>query len=153
MKRINVRNHAEFRGNWSKRYRDIVIPLPRYRDFPTSKMVAVHQLGFLKVRIFETESCSECYFAFSCHIFWNSVKPLSRYGDFLNFVSKWRPSAILDSLCACLDNPQTALSSVYDLAGIDAVVSTTRRYEYTLIAFGLKCLFTLRKWIWGDLTP
>jgi len=88
MKRINMRNHAKFRGNWSKRYRDIAIRLPRYRDFPASEMVAVHHLGFLKVRIFETQSCSECHFAFSCHISWISVKPLSRYGDFLTFCFK-----------------------------------------------------------------
>jgi len=79
--------------------------LRRYGRFRFLKMAAVRHLGFLKVGNFNCPYPSEGQNASSRQILCRSVKPMRRYGRFR--FSRWRPSAVLDLLYACLDHPRS----------------------------------------------
>ena len=66
-------------------------------------------LGLLNFRNFYGRNAQKGQTASSCQILWRSVKPLLRYSNF----SIWRPSAILDLLCARLDHPRRAFGGLY----------------------------------------
>ena len=81
-------------------------------------------LWFLKFRNFKGRSGQDVETASSCQFSWRLVKLLRRYGDFSIF-PRWRPSAILDLWCACLEDLQRALVvfiTLQNLVGIDTVV-------------------------------
>ena len=73
------------------------------------------------------------------HISWRSVKPLFRYGDFWIF-PRWRPSAILDFLCACSNHPRRAFGGLYHCAkfGWNRGSSFANMHVFRFREFGLK---------------
>ena len=92
----------------------------------------------------------------ACQISSNSIKRLLRCGYLTVFFSKWRPSAILDFLGACWDNPRWLLGGLHRCAEFDLNRSSTFDNMNVLIfcAFGLKTPIHAPKiGVFGDLTP
>ena len=93
-----------------------------------------------KIRNFNGWWGSGDQYASQCQISWPLVKPLSTYGDF-SFFSKWRPSAVLDLLCMCLDHRQWVLGvgALYRLAEFGWNRHGYWRYASSVLwEFGLK---------------
>jgi len=88
VRRANMRHLAKFRARRSNICWDMAV-------FRFSKMAAVRQLRFLKVRNFNFRSGSDTQYASPWQISWRLVKLLRRYGPF-SICSRWQPSAILD---------------------------------------------------------
>jgi len=90
-------------------------------------MAAIHHLGFLK-----SEICNCVRFRGSTCVIMQNFMLISQIaaeiGHFSIF-SKWRPSDILDLLCACMDH-QWRIYHCSNLAGMDAVVSIIRTCWY-----------------------
>jgi len=79
--------------------------LRRYGRFQIFKMAAVRHVDFQKLQNFSCSYPSADQNASSCQILCRSVKPC---GDMAVFsFSRWRPSAILDLLYACLGQPRS----------------------------------------------
>ena len=113
-----------------------VIPLLRYRRFSICKMAAVRHLGFQKSGNFIGWRGRDAY---PSQILSKLVKPWPRYGDFSIF-SRWRPSAILDLLCACLDHPRRVFGGLYRCAkfGWNRFSSFDNMHVFRFREFGLK---------------
>jgi len=103
-----------------------VKPLPRYRDFPAFKMVAVCHLGFLEVRIFETSRVQKV-----------TLRHLAKFHSdrsnlcFSIFFSKWRPSPSRISCVRVWTTYREHLLMfiiVQNLVGTDAIVSTIWKF-------------------------
>jgi len=85
---------------------------------------------------------------------WRFVQPSPRYGNFSIF-PRWRPSAILDLLCVCLEHPQRAFVifiTVQNLVGIDAVALIICMFV-DFMSLAWKRLLTPQKKFLGDFTP
>ena len=78
-------------------------------------MAAIRHLGFLKTGIFNCGYGSEGQFGSVCKISWPSVKSFlkSIFFDFFFDFSKWRTSAILHLLWACLDHSRRVFGGIY----------------------------------------
>jgi len=86
-----------------------------------------------------------------CQNFVEIGQPLLRYDDFSTF-SKWRQSAILDLLWACLDNPRKVFDDLYHCTKFPWNQFSTFRNMQVLIfnKFGLKMFIHAPKMkFWG----
>jgi len=94
---------------------------------------------FLKFEIFNGRTSQEGRSASPCQIWSKSVKPRPRYGNFSIF-PRWRPSAILDLLCVCSDNPQRAFGGLYRCAkfGSNRCSSFDNMHVFRFCESGLK---------------
>ena len=74
---------------------------------------------------------------------------------FFDFFSKWRPSAILDLLCARLDHPRRLFGGIY-LVGIDVVVSTICKcwyFDVDIVWLEKENAYSGPKMVFGYFTP
>jgi len=100
----------------------------RYRDFSIFNMAAVRHLEFLNFWIFGRPSDRKAWYASSYQISPKSVKQLLLYSN-LSFISRWRPSAILDMWGKFWDNPQREFGGVYQCATFSLWVVTDRQTD------------------------
>jgi len=117
--------------------------------------MVVRHLGFSYTQNFDGLWGLGVEYASSRQISSRSVKPLPRCHDLLIY-PKWRPSAILDLLDACLDHPQRVFCSLYRCTKFSCnwCSSFDNMVVLTLYAFGLKTLIHAPKLkFWGLLTP
>jgi len=113
--------------------------------------------GFLKFGTFNGPTAQERRTASPCKISLKLLKTRPIYGDFSIF-PRWRPSAILDLLCACLDHPRRAFSGLYRCAkfGWNRCNSFDNMhvFRFSQFAWETPIQFTPPKLFFlGDLTP
>jgi len=107
--------------------------------FRIFKVADVRHLGFLKVGNLNFRYGLESQFVSSSQTWCRSVKQLQRYGHFFHFL-RWRPSAILDLLYACLDHPQSVVGSLYRCAKF----GWNRHCSFEDMQFSMLCEFGLK---------
>jgi len=113
-----------------------------------------HHLRFSKFEIFNGQTAQEGQTASLCQIWSKLVKPMPKYGDFSIF-PRWRPSAVLDLLCACSNHPQRAFGGLYHCAkfGSNQCRSFDNMHVFRFRKLAWKRLFTPPKLGFVGISP
>ena len=107
------------------------------------------QLGFSKCQNFRGGKGQDGQNAASCQRSSRSVKLFLRYGD-LSF-SIWRPSAVLNTFCACLDHPRRVFGGHYRYEKFGW--NRCSMYICTILDFTRLAYSGLQNWRFCDFTP